>query len=447
MFATRDGAVTNVAVHDDSLVTDTGSAWATRFPEVLSAYPGIAGSSLPRGGYNDYQHSSRGRSASRLVANDGATGDYMRLVLAKGLAKRPLHRACVEPDERQGSADPRLERGRWQRSGGQNVEARCRSSLRAATPFTTAAARRIRPRREGHLCSPPAGCDPSGGQRPDRPLRWPARRRASRSGCLPGQAPATYAATAGTKAMNPPIVTPKIATHTSTLTWSGTAMSTQAAPMPRNETVSQSWGVHSHRLRRARPVCPHRTRPAPAGTPAPAPGCPRLGRGRGPSGRRGRSSPSLPDHSLGRGERGRRPRYHSDAAGAEVSIALCHGIWRYAGNCRVQSGRHPRRPEAPPGARDGSAWHPVLPELTGQHPVRLRLPYGGGRGAAYGAFRSIILDPADLLPSRGTAVQQTVPTGVAAASSPRHLGVVPPSLGVVPPTSRPAEPITGPPGS
>ena len=121
------------------------------------------------------------------------------------------------------------------------------------------------------------------------------------------------------------------------------------------------------------------------------------------------------------------PRFRSGAAGAEVSLALCHGIWQYSRNCGVdglvtilddgvlqlvQAMGLPWFPMA------GSTSHPYLgsPASTpcdflvataGDH-VRATQPELAP-ALVEGRFRSIALDPADLLPARGGSLPQAAP--------------------------------------
>ena len=147
------------------------------------------------------------------------------------------------------------------------------------------------------------------------------------------------------------------------------------------------------------------------------------------------------------------PRHRAGAAGAELTLALCHGIWRYARNCAVPGlvtildDRVRRLVRA-----IGLPWHPMT-GATSQ-------PYLGSPASTpcvfvvrtaeaevyaarpdlapaldHGTFRSIEVDPAHLLPTRGTAAQEPVPAGrPERASSPRR-----DTMGWRPPTSPRAE--------
>jgi GNAT superfamily N-acetyltransferase len=120
------------------------------------------------------------------------------------------------------------------------------------------------------------------------------------------------------------------------------------------------------------------------------------------------------------------PRYRAGAAGAEVSVALCHGIWRYADNCGVPGmvtildDRVHRLVRAM-----GLPWHP-MPGATSQAylgspastPCVFDVPSSAAAVHAarpdlspaleHGRFRSITADPADLAPHRGTLVEPPV---------------------------------------
>lgn len=155
------------------------------------------------------------------------------------------------------------------------------------------------------------------------------------------------------------------------------------------------------------------------------------------------------------------PRYRAGAAGAEVSVALCHGIWRYARNCDVPGlvtildDRVHRLVRAL-----GLPWYP-MPGATSR-------PYLGSPASTpcvfvvrtaeeevyaarpdltpaldHGVFRSITVDPADLAPSRGTAVSQPAPGDRPERSLPPGRD----TTGWRPPTSRRAELSANPPGA
>jgi hypothetical protein len=122
------------------------------------------------------------------------------------------------------------------------------------------------------------------------------------------------------------------------------------------------------------------------------------------------------------------PRYRAGSAGAEVTLALCHGIWRYAGNCGVPGlvtildDRVHRLVRAM-----GLPWHPMAgatsrPYLGSPASTPCVFVVATAEEAVYearpdlapaldhGVFRSITVDPAHLLPTRGAVVEQTVPT-------------------------------------
>jgi GNAT superfamily N-acetyltransferase len=121
------------------------------------------------------------------------------------------------------------------------------------------------------------------------------------------------------------------------------------------------------------------------------------------------------------------PRFRAGSSGAEVSVALCHGIWRYARNCGVPGlvtildERVRRLVRAL-----GLPWYP----MAGATPR----PYLGSPASTpcvfvmrtaedevyrarpdlapaldHGQFRSITVDPADLAPTRGSGVQRALP--------------------------------------
>ena len=121
------------------------------------------------------------------------------------------------------------------------------------------------------------------------------------------------------------------------------------------------------------------------------------------------------------------PRYRAGAAGAEVSVALCHGIWRYARNCGVPGlvtildDRVRRLVRAM-----GLPWYPmagatsrpylgspastpcVFAVRTAEQEVYSARP-DLAPALDHGVFRSITVDPADLAPTRGTVIQSAVP--------------------------------------
>ena len=155
------------------------------------------------------------------------------------------------------------------------------------------------------------------------------------------------------------------------------------------------------------------------------------------------------------------PRYRAGSAGAEVSIALCHGIWRYARNCGVPGlvtildDRVRRLVRAM-----GLPWYPLAgatsrPYLGSPASTPCVFVMRTAEEEVYGArpdlapsldkgvFRSIAVDPADLLPTRGTVVHETVPAGRPERSLlPRR-----DTTGWRPPTSRHADLSANPPGA
>jgi GNAT superfamily N-acetyltransferase len=147
------------------------------------------------------------------------------------------------------------------------------------------------------------------------------------------------------------------------------------------------------------------------------------------------------------------PRYRAGSAGAEVSLALCHGIWRYARNCGVPGlvtildDRVRRLVRAM-----GLPWYPMAgatsqPYLGSPASTPCAFVMRTAEEEVYGArpdlapsldhgvFRSIAVDPADLLPARGTVVHETVPAGRPERSLPLRRD----TTGWRPPTSRHAD--------
>jgi hypothetical protein len=143
-------------------------------------------------------------------------------------------------------------------------------------------------------------------------------------------------------------------------------------------------------------------------------------------------------------------RYRSGAAGAEVMLALCHGIYRYTlfsgvdGLVTILDDRVLRLvrlmggPWAPmTGASSGyylgsSASTPCICRVDSiAESIRTRRP-DLARAAVDGEFRSISMDPADLLPGRGA------PVPAVTASSQSNRPVVPrrDTTGWKPPTHR-----------
>lgn len=130
------------------------------------------------------------------------------------------------------------------------------------------------------------------------------------------------------------------------------------------------------------------------------------------------------------------PRHRAGSSGAEVSLALCHGIWRYARNCGVPGmvtildDRVLRLVRAM-----GLPWFPMVgatsrfylgsPASTpcvfavesAEDHVRAVRP-DLADALVHGAFRSIVLDPADLLPTRGSLVCEAPPLDRQAPSPP-----------------------------
>ncbi|MDP5183853.1 hypothetical protein QOZ88_14530 [Blastococcus sp. BMG 814] len=126
------------------------------------------------------------------------------------------------------------------------------------------------------------------------------------------------------------------------------------------------------------------------------------------------------------------PRYRAGAAGAEVSVALCHGIWRYARNCGVPGmvtilddrvHRLVRAMGLPWHAMAGATSQPYLgspastPCVFAVATAEAEV-YGSRPDLApaldHGVFRSITVDPADLAATRGTFVDSAEPALVGA---------------------------------
>ena len=151
--------------------------------------------------------------------------------------------------------------------------------------------------------------------------------------------------------------------------------------------------------------------------------------------------------------------YRAGSAGAEVTLALCHGIWRFARHCGVTGlvtildDRVRRLVRAM-----GLPWHPMAGATS--------RPYLGSpastpcvfvvRTAAdevyaarpdlapaldHGRFRSITVDPADLLPTRGAVAHDTAPVH----RPERSLGPRRDTAGWRPPPSRRVESVANPP--
>jgi hypothetical protein len=121
------------------------------------------------------------------------------------------------------------------------------------------------------------------------------------------------------------------------------------------------------------------------------------------------------------------PRYRSGTSGAEVSLALCHGIWQHARSCGVDGlvtildDRVLRLVQVM-----GLPWYPMAgatsryylgsPASTpcdfavasAEESVRTRRP-DLVPALVHGTFRSIALDPADLLPGRGGPLGPATP--------------------------------------
>jgi hypothetical protein len=148
------------------------------------------------------------------------------------------------------------------------------------------------------------------------------------------------------------------------------------------------------------------------------------------------------------------PRYRAGAAGAEISVALCHGLWRYARNCDVPGlvtivddrvRRLLRAMGVPWEPMPGAASQPYLgsPASTpcvlvaqAAEDLMARARPDLAPALVHGRFRSITVDPADLAATRGAFVGSAeVPLAeVPLAQVPRR-----DTTGWRPPTARRAE--------
>jgi GNAT superfamily N-acetyltransferase len=155
------------------------------------------------------------------------------------------------------------------------------------------------------------------------------------------------------------------------------------------------------------------------------------------------------------------PRYRAGSAGAEISIALCHGIWRYARNCGVPGlvtilddrvRRLVRAMGLPWYPMAGATSRPYLGSPASTPCVFVMRTaeeevYGARPDLApaldHGVFRSITVDPADLLPTRGVVAEETPPAARRERSpSPRR-----DTTGWRPPTSSRRTELVTPPGA
>ena len=132
------------------------------------------------------------------------------------------------------------------------------------------------------------------------------------------------------------------------------------------------------------------------------------------------------------------PRYRAGSSGAELSIALCHGIWRYARDCGVPGlvtildDRVRRLVRAM-----GLPWYPmaaatshdylgspastpcVFVVATAEEEVRAARP-DLVPALVHGIFRTIAVDSADLLPTRGSLLFQSTPHDRGQQRLPEH---------------------------
>lgn len=155
------------------------------------------------------------------------------------------------------------------------------------------------------------------------------------------------------------------------------------------------------------------------------------------------------------------PRYRAGSAGAELTLALCHGIWRYARNCAVPGlvtildDRVRRLVRAM-----GLPWYPMTgatsrPYLGSPASTPCVFVMRTAEDEVYaarpdlapaldrGRLRSIAVDPADLLPTRGGVVPETAPAGRHDRSSALRRD----TTGWRPPTTRRMELSANPPGA
>ena len=140
---------------------------------------------------------------------------------------------------------------------------------------------------------------------------------------------------------------------------------------------------------------------------------------------------------------------------------LCHGIWRYARNCGVPGlvtilddrvRRLVRAMGLPWYPMAGATSQPYLGSPASTPCVFVvrtaeEEVYGARPDLApsldHGVFRSIVVDPADLVPTRGTVVHETMPAGRPERSLPLRRD----TTGWRPPTSRHADLSASPPGA
>lgn len=144
------------------------------------------------------------------------------------------------------------------------------------------------------------------------------------------------------------------------------------------------------------------------------------------------------------------PRYRTGAAGAEITLALCHGVWRYAsdlgvaGLVTVLDDRVlrvlrvlglPWRPMAGAASRPYLGSPASTPCVFDLRKAEVEVPAARPDlvpALDSGVFGSIAVDPADLAPTRGTAVPRTGPADRPERSLPPRRD----TTGWRPPTSR-----------
>ncbi len=155
------------------------------------------------------------------------------------------------------------------------------------------------------------------------------------------------------------------------------------------------------------------------------------------------------------------PRYRAGAAGAEVTLALCHGIWRYARNCGVPGLvtilddrvlRVLRVLGLPWQPMAGATSQPYLgspastPCVFVLETAEIEVPAARPDlvpALDRGVLRSITVEPADLAPTRGTVDPQAAPPDRPEPSSPPRRD----TTGWRAPTSHRTEQFANPPGT
>ncbi|RZU34073.1 hypothetical protein [Blastococcus saxobsidens] len=149
------------------------------------------------------------------------------------------------------------------------------------------------------------------------------------------------------------------------------------------------------------------------------------------------------------------PRYRTGAAGAEITLALCHGVWRYAtgtgvhGLVTILDDRVlrvlrvlglPWRPMAGASSRPYLGSPASTPCVFDLRKAEVEVPAARPDlvpALDSGMFRSIVVDPVDLAPTRGTVAPRARPE--------RSLPPRRDTTGWRPPTSRRTEASANPP--